>query len=174
VLERISSHYQTGASLPKKEIAALNQSRRFQGGLQLIRQLEFSLFDFQLHLQFDPKKGYAQIQEVLDTVRQKTRILPVSPSSRFQHSFAHIFSGGYGAGYYSYLWAAVLAADAFSRFVEEGLGDGLFNPKTGYDFMTSVLELGGSVDILELFKRFRGREPDMQAFLRQWGVLPIA
>jgi oligopeptidase A len=112
-----------------------------------------------------PKKGLNK--------SKKTRLLPTPLFNRFQHSFAHIFSGDYGADYYSYLWAEVLAADAFSRFREEGLAEGVLNPETGRDFMQSVLELGGSVDILELFKRFRGREPDVQAFLRQRGLLPI-
>jgi len=174
VLEKVSAHYQTGDSLPKETIQALNESRRFQSGLQLMRQLEFALFDFQLHLQFDPQKGPDQIQQCLDTIRKMTRVLPTPTFNRFQHSFAQIFSGGYGAGYYSYLWAEVLAADAFSRFTKEGLQEGRFNPKIGQDFIESVLELGGSVDILELFKKFQKREPDNQAFLNRWGLLPKA
>jgi oligopeptidase A len=172
VLARISRHYQTGETLPQDRMQALGQSHYFQAGLSLIRQLEFSLFDFQLHLEFDPTQGPEQIQQLLDLIRKKTRIIPAPSFNRFQHSFSHIFGGGYAAGFYSYLWAEVLAADAFEKFLEEGLQDGQFNLKTGHEFMASILESGGAEDMLTLFKQFRGRKPDANAFLRRRGILP--
>ncbi|MFZ0219163.1 MAG: M3 family metallopeptidase [Candidatus Aquirickettsiella sp.] len=161
VLDQISSHYKTGKTLPDTLINKMRAAKNFQAGLQLLRQLELSLFDFRVHIEFDPTRGYEQIQELLDSVRKQIDIIPVAPFNRFQHGFSHIFAGGYAAGYYSYLWAEVLACDAFAKFRE----DGLFNQATGKAFLQSILEQGGAIDAIELFKKFRGREPKIQAFL---------
>lgn len=166
VLASMSSHYQTHEALSSENLQALKTSRTFQAGLQLIRQLEFSLFDFQLHLEFNPAKGPEQIQSVLDKIRSETRLFPAPAFNRFQNSFSHIFGDDYAAGYYSYLWAEVLAADAFSRFEEEGI----LNAQTGHSFMHNILEPGGSIDILELFQRFRGRSPELKSLLLQRGI----
>ncbi len=162
VLDRISSHYKTGKTLPDILITKMREAKNFQAGLQLLRQLELSLFDFRLHIEFDPAKGYEQIQDLLDSIRKQINIIPIAPFNRFQHGFSHIFAGGYAAGYYSYLWAEVLACDAFAKFQE----DGIFNEETGKAFLHSILEQGGAIDAIELFKKFRGREPKIQAFLK--------
>lgn len=166
VLTLISSHYKTGKTLPDTLITKMREAKNFQAGLQLLRQLELSLFDFRLHMEFDPKKGYGQIQELLDNIREQINIMPVSSFNRFQHGFSHIFAGGYAAGYYSYLWAEVLACDAFAKFLE----DGIFNEKTGEAFLQSILEQGGAIDAIDLFKKFRGREPKIQAFLKNLDI----
>lgn len=164
-LEFISGHYETNEPLPHALLEKMQQAKNFQSAMMLLRQLEFSLFDFLIHLQYQPAQG-GRVQATLDEVRKKYSVVPVAPYSRFQHSFNHIFAGGYAAGYYSYLWAEVLACDAFSRFEEEGI----FNTKTGKDFLEKILEKGGSVDPDLLFQDFRGRAPDMTAFLRQHGL----
>jgi oligopeptidase A len=162
VLDQISSHYKTGQTLPDTLITKMHNAKNFQAGLQLLRQLELSLFDFRLHIEFDPTKGYEQIQNLLDSIRKQIDIIPIATFNRFQHGFSHIFAGGYAAGYYSYLWAEVLACDAFAKFQE----DGIFNEETGKAFLHSILEQGGAIDAIELFKKFRGREPKIQAFLK--------
>lgn len=162
VLDQISSHYKTGKTLPDTLITKMREAKNFQAGLQLLRQLELSLFDFRVHIEFDPAKGYEQIQTLLDSIRKQIGIIPVAPFNRFQHSFSHIFSGGYAAGYYSYLWAEVLACDAFAKFQENGI----FNEETGKAFLHNILEQGGAIDAIELFKKFRGREPKIGAFLK--------
>ena len=166
VLTLISGHYQTGESLPEVLIDQMHAARNFQAGLQLLRQLELALFDFQLHCQFDPKRGYVQIQAILDQVRKQIGVAPMVNFNRFQHSFSHVFAGGYAAGYYSYLWAEVLACDAFYRFLEEGL----FDRSVGQAFLKHMLEQGGAVDAVELFKRFRGRAPILSPFLDSLGI----
>lgn len=162
VLDLISSHYQTGATLPDALIEKIRAAKNFQAGLQLLRQLELSLFDFRLHVEFDPAKGYGQVQELLDQIRKQIDIIPVASFNRFQHGFSHIFAGGYAAGYYSYLWAEVLSYDAFYKFLEEGI----FNKATGQAFLQTILEQGGAVDAIDLFRKFRGRSPKIQAFLK--------
>jgi oligopeptidase A len=161
VLDLISSHYQTGETLPEPLIQKMRAARNFQAGLQLLRQLELALFDFRLHAEFDPAKGYPQIQALLDTIRKNINVTPVAFFNRFQHGFSHIFAGGYAAGYYSYLWAEVLSCDAFYKFSE----DGIFNETTGQAFLKTILEQGGAKDTIELFKEFRGRAPKIQPFL---------
>ncbi|MES2141877.1 MAG: M3 family metallopeptidase [Pseudomonadota bacterium] len=161
VLDFISSHYQTGEKLPKSLIQKMRAARNFQAGLQILRQLELALFDFRLHVEFDPRKEYSQIQELLDRIRKKINITPIASFNRFQHGFSHIFAGGYAAGYYSYLWAEVLACDAFYKFLEEGI----FNKATGQAFLETILEQGGAKDAVELFKEFRGRAPKIEPFL---------
>ena len=132
--------------------------------MQMVRQLEFALFDFRLHRDYTPG---CDIQAVLDGVRAQVSVVVPPSWNRFQHSFSHIFAGGYAAGYYSYKWAEVLSADAFERFTEEGI----FNATTGHAFRDSVLANGGAEDALVLFRRFRGREPQVTALLRQAGLI---
>ncbi len=160
----LSGHHETGEPLPQAELDRLLAAKNFQSAMQMLRQLEFSLFDFRLHHEFDPAQG-ARVQAVLDDVRQLS-VFPAPAFNRFQHSFSHIFAGGYAAGYYSYKWAEVLSADAFSRFEEEGI----FNAKTGADFLHQILEMGGSRSPMELFRAFRGREPTIDALLRHCGI----
>ena len=161
----ISGHYETGETLPKDLLDKLLAARNFQSAMQMVRQLEFSLFDFTLHQTYNPDVG-AKVQDVLDTIRQRVSVVTPPTFNRFQHSFGHIFAGGYAAGYYSYKWAEVLSSDAFSRFEEEGI----FNAQTGQDFLSNVLEMGGSRDPMDLFVAFRGREPQVDALLRHSGI----
>ncbi|QLE87485.1 oligopeptidase A [Shewanella sp. Scap07] len=164
-LAEISGHFETGEPLPKALLDKMLAAKNFQSGMMMLRQLEFSLFDFRLHHEFDADKG-ANVQQKLDEVRQQVAVVKAADFNRFQHSFAHIFAGGYAAGYYSYKWAEVLSADAFSRFEEEGI----FNRETGRSFLENILEMGGSESPMVLFKRFRGREPKIDALLRHSGI----
>lgn len=165
-LPLISQHFQTKDPLPTEMLQQLLKAKNFQAGLFLVRQLEFALFDFELHLQFDPQLGYPQIQQQLDRARNQCAVTPRIDSNRFQHSFSHIFAGGYGAGYYSYLWAEVLAQDAFAQFLEQGL----FNPAVGLAFKQRILSKGGSEPMARLFEQFRGRAPDIRALLHSYGL----
>ncbi|MFQ2246857.1 oligopeptidase A [Aeromonas enteropelogenes] len=161
----ISGHYETGEPLPADLLEKMMAARNFQAAMQMLRQLEFALFDFRLHQEFDPARP-DQIPALLDEVRSQVAVMTPPAFNRFQHSFSHIFAGGYAAGYYSYKWAEVLSADAFSRFEEEGI----FNPVTGQSFLRHILEKGGSKEPMELFKAFRGREPRVDALLRHSGI----
>ncbi|MGC9422514.1 oligopeptidase A [Vibrio sp.] len=161
----ISGHYQTGEPLPKAMLDKMLAAKNFQSAMFILRQLEFGLFDFTLHTTYDPEIG-PKVLETLAEVKNKVSVLPSLEWNRFSHSFSHIFAGGYSAGYYSYLWAEVLSADAFSRFEE----DGIFNAETGQSFLNHILEMGGSEEPMELFKRFRGREPQIDAMLRHAGI----
>ncbi|WP_189481260.1 oligopeptidase A [Alishewanella tabrizica] len=164
-LALISGHYESGEPLPADLLQKVLAAKNFQSALFLVRQLEFALFDMRLHADYNPALG-ARVQQVLDEVRSQVSVIIPPRFNRFQHSFGHIFAGGYAAGYYSYLWAEVLSADAFSRFEEEGV----FNPVTGQDFLHWILERGGSAEPMELFKGFRGREPSNEALLRHMGI----
>ncbi|MEH8172558.1 oligopeptidase A [Aeromonas veronii] len=161
----ISGHYETGEPLPADLLEKMLTARNFQAAMQMLRQLEFALFDFRLHQEFDPANP-AQLPALLDEVRSQVAVMTPPVFNRFQHSFSHIFAGGYAAGYYSYKWAEVLSADAFSRFEEEGI----FNPATGQSFLKNILEKGGSKEPMELFRAFRGREPKVDALLRHSGI----
>ncbi|WP_421328770.1 oligopeptidase A [Aeromonas veronii] len=161
----ISGHYETGEPLPADLLEKMLTARNFQAAMQMLRQLEFALFDFRLHQEFDPANP-AQLPALLDEVRSQVAVMTPPAFNRFQHSFSHIFAGGYAAGYYSYKWAEVLSADAFSRFEEEGI----FNPETGQSFLKNILEKGGSKEPMELFRAFRGREPKVDALLRHSGI----
>ncbi|CAH8232605.1 oligopeptidase A [Vibrio aestuarianus] len=161
----ISGHYETGEPLPKEMLDKMLAAKNFQSAMFILRQLEFGLFGFTLHTEYDPEVG-PRILETLAQVKAKVAVLPSLEWNRFSHSFSHIFAGGYSAGYYSYLWAEVLSADAFSRFEEEGI----FNTETGNSFLKNILEMGGSEEPMELFKRFRGREPQIDALLRHAGI----
>ncbi len=162
----ISAHFKTGESLPPEMLEKLLAAKNFQSAMMTVRQLEFALFDFRLHLEFDPNLD-DQVQTILNEVRNDVAVVPAPEFSRFQHGFSHIFGGGYAAGYYSYKWAEVLSADAFAKFQEEGI----FNRQTGEKFLTSILEVGGSVDPMDMFVEFRGREPEIDALLKQDGIL---
>jgi oligopeptidase A len=164
-LQLISSHEKTGESLPDALYEKLIAAKNFQSAMQMLRQLEFALFDFRMHLE-DPSKG-AIVQKILDEVRVDVSIAPTPSFNRFQHSFSHIFAGGYAAGYYSYKWAEVLSSDAFSRFEEKGI----FDPESGRAFLTNILEKGGVYDPMDLFVAFRGRKPSIDALLRHSGLL---
>lgn len=161
----ISGHYQSGEPLPKEMLDKMLAAKNFQSAMFILRQLEFGLFDFTLHTTYDPEEG-PRVLETLAEVKAKVAVLPALEWNRFSHSFSHIFAGGYSAGYYSYLWAEVLSSDAFSLFEEEGI----FNEATGQSFLHNILEMGGSEEPMELFKRFRGREPSIDALLRHSGI----
>ncbi len=161
----ISGHYLTGECLPQTLLDKMLAAKNFQSGLQMLRQLEFALFDFRLHADYNPTNPQTA-QQVLQQVRAQVAVMIPPPFNRFENSFSHIFAGGYAAGYYSYKWAEVLSADAYSRFEEEGI----FNRDTGESFLAEILEQGGSRAPMELFKSFRGREPQIDALLRHSGI----
>jgi len=161
----ISGHYQTGEPLPDTLYDKMLAAKNFQAGMMMVRQLEFSLFDFKMHRDYAPAKG-GQIYTILKQVRDQVAVVKVPEFNRFAHSFSHIFAGGYAAGYYSYKWAEVLSADAFSLFEEKGI----FDRDTGESFLHNILEQGGSSDAMTLFKNFRGREPNIDALLRHNGI----
>ncbi|HGE8283049.1 TPA: oligopeptidase A [Serratia marcescens] len=161
----ISGHYQSGEPLPKAMLDKLLAAKNYQAALFILRQLEFGLFDFRMHFEYNPEKG-AQILPTLAEVKKMVAVVPSPSWGRFPHAFSHIFAGGYAAGYYSYLWAEVLSADAYSRFEEEGI----FNAETGKSFLDNILSRGGSEEPMALFKRFRGREPQLDAMLRHYGI----
>jgi oligopeptidase A len=161
----ISGHFETGEPLPQDLLDKMLAARNFQSAMQMVRQLELSMFDFSLHQEFDPAEKNA-VQTLLNRVRESVAVVIPPAFNRFQHSFGHIFAGGYAAGYYSYKWAEVLSSDAFGRFEEEGI----FNKKTGADFLSNILEMGGSREPMDLFTAFRGREPKVDALLRHSGI----
>ncbi len=164
-LDLIATHYQTGEALPESLYQKMYAARNFQSSMQMVRQLELSLFDFRLHLEYQPNIS-KQIQKKLDEIRQEVAVMVPPDYNRFQHGFSHIFAGGYAAGYYSYKWAEVLSADAFAKFEEQGI----FNSETGHDFLHNILEQGGTLEPMELFIKFRGREPTIDALLRHSGI----
>ncbi|MBB3192017.1 oligopeptidase A [Halomonas cerina] len=164
-LDLIASHVETGEPLPDTLFEKLQAAKNFQSAMGMVRQLEFSLFDFRLHQELAAPTA-AQIQALLDEVRDAISVVPRANFNRFQNGFGHIFAGGYAAGYYSYKWAEVLSADAWSAFEEAGI----FDPETGRRFRTEILERGGSRDAAELFRAFRGREPSVEPLLRHSGI----
>jgi len=166
VLQRISGHFESGAPLPAQTQSRLIATRSFHAGLQMMRQLEFALFDLRLHTEYSPERG-ARVQQLLREVRDEAAVVPVPEWNRFANSFGHIFAGGYAAGYYSYKWAEVLAADAFAAFEESGA----FDRATAQRFLDAILSRGGSRDALEAFIEFRGRRPDVAALLKQHGIV---
>jgi oligopeptidase A len=165
VLQRISGHFESGAPLPAEEQQRLIATRSFHAGLSMMRQLEFALFDFRIHTEYSPERG-GRILEILREVRSQAAVVPVPEWNRFPNSFGHIFAGGYAAGYYSYKWAEVLAADAFAAFEEKGV----FDRGTAQRFLDAILSRGGSRDALDAFIEFRGRRPDVRALLKQHGI----
>ena len=164
-LDLFARHWQTGEPLPDALFERVLAARHFHAGLFLVRQLEFALFDFRIHREFDPARG-ARTLEILEQVRDEVAVLRPPAWQRFPHAFTHVFAGGYGAGYYSYLWAEVLSADAFARFEEAGV----FDRATGEAYRRAVLAVGGSRPALESFVAFRGREPNPDALLRSYGL----
>jgi oligopeptidase A len=160
----LTGHVESGEPLPKPLFDKMMAAKNFQSAMAMMRQLEFSLFDFRIHKEYQQKPGF--IAKVLTDVRKQTVVIPIAPYNRFQHSFNHIFGGGYAAGYYSYKWAEVLSSDAFARFEEEGI----FNTKTGHDFLHKILEKGGSRKALDSFVDFRGRPATVDALLRHNGI----
>lgn len=164
-IQLFAEHYETGEPLPDAMLKKMLAAKTFQSGMQMARQLEFSLFDFTLHATWNPPE--TQVQAVLDKVRERIAVVPVADFNRFQCAFSHIFAGGYAAGYYSYKWAEVLSADAFSRFEEEGI----FNAQTGADFKQHILQRGGAEEPSVLFAAFRGRPPEVSALLRHSGLV---
>lgn len=163
-LNLLSEHIETKAQLPEALLNALLSARFFQSGMQTLRQIEFALFDLTIHRK-TPALTSSQIQAELDQIRREFSVLPTAAYNRFQHSFSHIFAGGYAAGYYSYKWAEVLASDAFDRFEQEGI----FNTQTGAEFRKAILAVGGKDTALDAFVNFRGREPKIDALLRHQG-----
>ncbi|MCC5791347.1 MAG: M3 family metallopeptidase [Legionellaceae bacterium] len=164
-LQLLTQQAETGEPLPYTWYERLLASKNFQSAMAMMRQLEFSLFDFRLHRDFRPGDERA-VDTILADVRQKTSVTPPAAYNRFPQSFSHIFGGGYAAGYYSYKWAEVLSSDAFSRFEEEGI----FNAQTGRDFLHCILETGGSQKAIEAFMAFRGRLPTHDALLKHNGI----
>ena len=162
-LSFLSGHFESGEPLPADLLERMLAARDYQSAMQMVRQLEFSLFDFLLHMQ---DGASADVQKTLDDVRKEVAVVIPPEFNRFQNSFGHIFAGGYAAGYYSYKWAEVLSADAYSKFEE----DGIFNNETGRSFLNNVLEMGGSREPMDLFVAFRGREPQVDALLRHSGI----
>lgn len=169
-LDLIAAHYQTNEPMPIELFERMHAAKNFQSSMIMVRQLEFSLFDFKIHAEYQTSKFKTakglDIQAVLDEVRSQVAVIIPPEFNRFQHGFSHIFAGGYSAGYYSYKWAEVLSADAFAKFEEKGI----FDRQTGLEFLQSVLEQGGSKEPIELFKAFRGREPQIEALLRHSGI----
>jgi oligopeptidase A len=164
-LNLISSHYKTGEKIPQKLFNRLIQAKNFQSALHMCLQLEFSLFDFRLHMEFDPRIKN-QIQKILDDVRKKIGITPQVSFNRFQNGFAHIFAGGYAAGYYSYKWSEMMSADIFSLFKRKGI----FDKKTCLNYRNTFLSKGASVDVSILFKRLMKREPNVNALLEDLNI----
>jgi oligopeptidase A len=164
-LDLFARHWKTGERLPDALFARMQAARHFHAGLFLARQLEFALFDFRIHHEYDPARG-GRVLEILDEVRSEVAVLHPPAWQRFPHAFTHVFAGGYAAGYYSYLWAEVLSADAFGRFEEAGV----FDRETGEAWRRAILGVGGSRPALESFIEFRGREPTPDALLRSYGL----
>ncbi|HEX2530743.1 MAG TPA: M3 family metallopeptidase [Burkholderiaceae bacterium] len=170
VLQYMTAHAETGAALPRALFDKMTAAKNFQSGLQTLRQVEFALFDMRLHSGHDPY-GQKTVQDVLNEVRRQVAVLIPPSFNRFQNSFSHIFAGGYAAGYYSYKWAEVLSADAYSAFEESGAASGnILAPETGKKFEKEILAMGGARPAIESFKAFRGREPNIDALLRHSGM----
>jgi oligopeptidase A len=168
VVAPMTRQVDTGGRIPRALFDKLLAAKNFQSGMQFIRQLEFALFDMQLHFDFDPSKD--DVLALLARVREQVSVYPVPAYNRFPNQFSHIFAGGYAAGYYSYKWAEVLSADAYGAFEE----DGVLNPEVGARFRREVLASGGSRPALESFVAFRGRKPQIDALLRHNGMTATA
>ena len=166
VLDLFAKHYKTGETIPEDMFQRMTAAKNFQSGMHMLRQIEFSLFDFLLHSEYQPN-GTQSVQDLLDQVRNEVAVLIPPTFNKFQNSFSHIFAGGYAAGYYSYKWAEVLSADAYAAFEEEGIG----NAETASRFRKEVLSIGGSKDIMDGFVAFRGRKPNVDALLRHSGIV---
>jgi oligopeptidase A len=166
VLQGMTRHVESGAKLPRDLFDKMTAAKNFQSGLQTLRQIEFALFDMRLHVDYQPG-GSKSVLQLLNEVRAEVAVLSPPEFNRFPNSFSHIFAGGYAAGYYSYKWAEVLSADAYSLFEENGV----LNPTVGNQFRNEILAMGGSRDAMDSFVAFRGREPSIDALLRHSGLL---
>jgi oligopeptidase A len=162
----MSAHAETGGALPRALFERMLAAKNFQTGMQTVRQIEFSLFDMHLHHDFDAAGPKSPLQ-LLDEIRSRVAVAIPPAYNRFPNNFSHIFAGGYSAGYYSYKWAEVLSADAYSLFEENGVLDAA----AGTRFREEILAVGGSRPALESFKAFRGREPRIDALLRHNGMI---
>lgn len=165
-LALISGHYKTGEPIPDVLYKKMIKAKNFHNAMMIVRQLEFALFDFRLHMEYIPGSTSHFIQEILDEVRLQVSVVPYPLFNRFQHGFSHIFAGGYAAGYYSYKWAEVLSSDAYSFFEEKGI----LSREAGAAFLEKLLSQGGSKPAAELFREFRGREPSIEPYLRHHGL----
>jgi oligopeptidase A len=166
VAEPMTRHIETGQRLPRSLFDKMLSAKNFESGLHTVRQLEFALFDLRLHHDYDPEAGTTPL-ELLEQVRERVAVVFPPPYNRFPNNFSHIFAGGYAAGYYSYKWAEVLSADAYSAFEEHGVLD----PEIGKRFWNEILGVGGSRPAIESFVAFRGREPKIDALLRHSGMV---
>jgi oligopeptidase A len=164
-LQQMARHYETGEILADDVIERLIDARKFQAGMLMVRQLEFALFDFLIHLRYEPD-AQDQWQDILADVRSQVSVIQVPETNRFANSFSHIFAGGYAAGYYSYKWAEVLSADVWDYFTEHGP----LSVNTGEHYLNNILGRGGSRSAMELFVAFRGREPEVEPLLKQQGI----
>jgi oligopeptidase A len=164
-LDLFSGHFESDEKIPETLYQRMQQAKNFQSAMQMMRQLEFAIFDIRIHRDYDRESG-ARIHATLEDVRKQYAVVQPPAFNRFENGFTHIFGGGYAAGYYSYKWAEVLSADAFSAFEETGI----FNRETGKQFLECILEQGGSREPMELFVEFRGREPTIDALLRHCGL----
>ncbi len=160
----ISGHVDSGEPISDQLVQCMKAAKNFHAALQMLRQIEFALFDFRLHAEYQDN---INVQQLLDEVRGDVAVAKPPTYNRFQNSFSHIFAGGYAAGYYSYKWAELLSADAFSKFEEQGI----FDTETGEAFRRCILERGGATEMMECFKAFRGREPEIEPLLRHSGLL---
>jgi oligopeptidase A len=165
VLQEMTRHVETGLPIPKPLFDRMLAAKNFQSGLAMLRQIEFAVFDMRLHAEYDPRAPRSAL-ELLEEVRAQVAVLKPPAYNRFPNSFSHVFAGGYAAGYYSYKWAEVLSADAYSFFEENGV----LNAKVGARFRDEILAVGGSRPAAESFKAFRGREPNVEALLRHSGM----
>ncbi|MFM1854758.1 MAG: hypothetical protein RLZ83_67, partial [Pseudomonadota bacterium] len=163
ILSRMTSHVDTGEPLPRALFDRMTAARNFQSGLAMLRQIEFALFDMRLHA--EPVQAQ-RVQALMDEVRAEVAVMQPPAFNRFQNAFSHIFAGGYAAGYYSYKWAEVLSADAWSAFEESGI----FDAETGSRLRREILEVGGSRPAIDSLRAFRGREPTIDALLRHQGL----
>jgi len=164
ILKRFAFHHETGEPMSEELLDKIKETKNFQAALGILRQVEFSLFDFNLH-----KKLYQgeEVQAVMNAIRETTALLPVPKYNKFQNGFAHIFAGGYAAGYYSYKWAEVLSADAFYECIDENLG---FNQKKADGYLKYILNKGGSEEMSSLYKQWLGREPKVESLLKLYGI----
>ena len=164
-LDLFALDFETGKTMSNSLFKKMKKARSFQAAMQMVRQLEFAIFDFRLHLEYASKKEL-DIQKLLNDVREYIAVAETPEFNKFQNSFSHIFAGGYAAGYYSYKWAEVLSADVFSKFAEKGI----FNKTIGNKFLKTILEKGGSCEPMEMFVEFRGREPSIEPLLKHTGI----
>lgn len=169
VLDLFAKHYETGELLPQDMFEKMTAAKNFQSAMQMLRQIEFSLFDLLLHDDFDPS-GTQSVQDLLDEVRAEVAVLSPPAYNKFQNSFSHIFAGGYAAGYFSYKWAEVLSADAYASFEEASKGSSIINQDVAQRFLAEVLSRGGSRDMMQSYQAFRGKAPTVDALLKHNGI----